>query len=1138
MLRPGYIILSLLLMTNGFSQRTYRSSSVLASGNWFKIATKEPGIYKVDVALLRTLGLNTSGISSASVRLYGNGGNILPETCSGEITDDLKENAIEMSDGGDGNFNGTDYFLFNSPGPDNWIKDSVNRRFTHQKNIYSEQSYYFITMEGTGKRIASVKNSAVPDRIITTYNDRYFHELDAVNVLTSGKEWFGEEFANAPGKITTRQFPLPVNGLILAEPAVIISDCISRSVNGSSRFSVSVNNTSVLSHNIAAVGTGNLDVYAKNSLLIGSFIPSSAISIGYTYEPGGAGAQGWLNWFEVFTRKNLNLAGANQLLFRDWNSVEAGSNGEFRLNGVGSATQVWDITDPATPSGVNVNVTGSELKFVQNCSTLHEYIAFNNTGFLKPIAIGKISNQNLHALIPANLLIVTHPALLEAARRLADYHLQHDQMNVAIVTTLQVYNEFSSGSPDPTSIRDYVKMYYDNAVNDSTRRPAYLLLFGDASYDYKNRLPGNTSLVPAYQSRQSLDPLTTYTSDDYFGFLEDHEDINSLSSVNTLDIGIGRVPAKNISEANAYVDKIISYAGRESLGSWRNHLTFIADDEDFNLHMQDAENITGAAAEANAHFIQNKLYLDAFYQEGNSSGSRYPEVNLAINNQVNKGTLIWNYNGHGSFRRLAEEVVLDQEMVKSWNNSNMLPLFITATCDFAPYDNPAIYSLGEDILLRPKTGAIALMTTTRLVFAFNNRIINRNYLLTALRQKADGSYPSLGEAVKNTKNITYRSQGDVINNRKFTLLGDPALTLAFPKYRVKTTAINGMPVQAFTDTLKALQRYTISGTVTGENGNTLSDFNGTVDATVYDKMESVTTLANDAASVRQDFKVQRNRLSQAKATVNKGEFSFSFIVPADVNYQPGYAKISYYADNGRADANGSFTDLMVGGSQGISADKQGPHIKAYLDDINFVNGSIIGINPVLFINLSDTSGINIVGTGIGHDITAMLDNDSRKISRLNDFFEAVDDIFSAGILRFQLPALEEGNHSLKIKAWDGANNSNEVILTFRVVKNESFKITRTINFPNPADAATTFRFEHDLEQQNVKVSIRIFSVSGRLVKRIDRTINTQGNRSCDIEWNGKNDYGARIKSGIYIYSIQVKKLHGIEVQKAGKLIMK
>lgn len=1138
MLRPGYLILSLLLMTNGFSQRTYRSSSVLASGNWFKIATKEPGIYKVDLVLLRTLGLNISGISSASVRLYGNGGNMLPEACSGEVTDDLQENAIEMADGGDGTFNGTDYFLFYSPGPDNWIKDSINRRFKHQKNIYSEQSYYFITVEGTGKRIASVKNSAVPDRIITTYNDRYFHELDAVNLLTSGKEWFGEEFANASGKITTRQFTLPVNGLISAEPAVIISDCISRSVNGSSRFSVSVNNTSVLSHTIAAMGTGNLDVYAKNSVLIGSFIPSSAISIGYTYESGGAGAQGWLNWFEVFTRRNLTLAGANQLLFRDWNSVKDGSTGEFRLNSAGSATHVWDITDPATPSGVSVNINGTELRFVQDCSTLHEYVAFNNTGFLTPVAVGKISNQNLHAVIPARLMIITNPALLEAARRLADHHLQHDQMNVAIVTTSQVYNEFSSGSPDPTAIRNYVKMYYDKASNDTTQRPAYLLLFGDASYDYKNRLPGNTNLVPAYQSRQSLDPLTTYTSDDYFGFLEDHEDINSLSSVNTLDIGIGRIPAKNMAEANAYVDKVISYTGRESLGSWRNHLTFIADDEDFNLHMQDAENVTGATAATNAHFIQNKLYLDAYKQESNSSGSRYPKVNLAINNQVNKGTLIWNYNGHGSFRRLAEEVVLDHEIVNSWTNSNRLPLFITATCDFAPYDNPAIHSLGEDILLRPKTGAIALMTTTRLVFAFSNRIMNRNYLLTALRQKADGSYLSLGEAVKNTKNITYRSQGDVINNRKFTLLGDPALTLAFPKYRIKTNTINGVPVQTFTDTLKALQRYIISGTVTGENGNTMTDFNGTVDATVYDKVESKTTLANDATSVRQDFKVQQNRLSQASTTVNKGEFSFSFVVPADINYQPGYAKISYYADNGREDANGSFTDLVLGDSQGISTDKQGPQIKAYLDNINFVNGSITGINPVLFINLSDTSGINIIGTAIGHDITAMLDDDPRKIFRLNDFFEAVENSYSAGTIHFRLSELAEGNHSLKIKAWDGANNSNEVILSFRVVKNKSFQITRTINFPNPVDAATTFRLEHDLEQQDIEVSIRIFSASGRLVKRIERTINTQGNRSCDIEWDGKNDHGARIKSGVYIYSIQVKKLHGIKVQKAGKLIMK
>jgi Peptidase family C25 len=1130
------VLLIVLLHEDLRAQHTYKNASVLSSGNWYKIAVKEPGVYKVDIALLNKLGVNTSNLSSASIRLYGNGGGMLPEACNGFKTDDLTEDAIQMADGGDGNFNGNDYFLFFSPGPDLWLKDSVNLRFKHQKNLYSNQAFYFLTIGGTGKRVQTANTILVPNTTVTSFSERYFHELDSVNFLSSGKDWYGEELSALPGHSTTQIFSVPILN-ITAQPATIVSNCIARSIGGSSRVSVNINGTPVLQHDIAATGNSNFDLFARTSQLSATFNPASLLSLSYNFSPGGINAQGWIDWFEIFCRRSLTLTNKDQLLFRDWNSVASGNNAEFHLqNSAGQAVQVWDVTNIFMPLKMNATLNGNEISFVNDAASLHEYIAFS-TSFLVPDVIGKIENQNLHNSSPADLIIIAHAPLLQQAQRLSLYHQQKDNLKTVVVSADQVFNEFASGIPDPSAIRDFVKMYYDKAAGDTTKRPKYLLLFGDASFDYKNHLKNNSNFVPAYENNLSLDPLSTYTSDDYFGFLEDNEDINSGLIVNLLHIGIGRIPAQTPNDAKAFVDKIINYSDPKSLGPWRNEQTFIADDEDFNLHFSDAEVITSAAAATNPLFIQDKIYLDAYNQVSTSAGSRYPDVNQAINNQIQNGTLIWNYNGHGSYRRLAEEVILEQDIVNSWNNPYRLPLFITATCDFAPFDNPAISSLGENILLREKTGAIALMTTTRLVFAFSNRIMNRNYLQYALKVKQDGTYPSLGEAVMQAKNFTYQTQADITNNRKFTLLGDPALTISFPSYRVQTKTINNAAITNLPDTLKALEKYTIGGNIKDIQGNALNSFNGTLYTTVFDKVQTVSTRGNDPDSYKENFQVQRNQLFKGKVKIVNGSFDFTFIVPKDINYQFGNGRISYYADNGLTDGNGSFTAFVVGGSQGVSGDNIGPVIKAYLNDEKFVTGTIVNETPLLLLHLSDSSGINIVGTGIGHDITAILDGDPKKIYVLNNFFESELDSYQKGIVRFQLPALEEGIHTLTIKAWDVANNSNEAIIEFRVLKKENLSLNHVFNYPNPFTARTTFWFEHNRPNEDLRVIIQVFTVSGKLVKTIHQTINTTGNRSNDIEWNVTDDYGDKLARGVYIYQLRVTSSDGKSAVKIEKLMV-
>jgi hypothetical protein len=1131
----NYLFLLLLTfsqLANG--QRNYVPNSVLSQGDWFKIAIKKAGVYKVDFRFLKAMGMNMNGIASASIRCYGNGGQMLPESVKIDVADDLLENAIEVIDGGDGVFNDGDYFLFYGSGPHTWLIDSVNRRFSHQQNGYSDLSYYFITTGGTGRRIPSVAHPASPALEVNSYDDRYYYELDSLNLLSSGKNWYGPQMNAGTGQKNFRSFQLPLNELVAGTQALLVTNCVARSIGADSRFTVTINNAEIAQLNLAGVSASSYDVFARATQTAVSFQPLPPYTLNYQFTSGAFGAQGWIDWFEVFTRRKLVMPEDKTLLFRDGGSVQPGATARFTISKAGNGTQVWDISNPLSPIKMDGVESPGVFSFNNDCSVLKEYVAFESA-FLTPDAIGKIKNQNLHRLGPSDYLIVTHPRFLAQAARLAAFHQTKNNLRTAVVNVDDIYNEFASGSPDPTAIRNFVKMFYDRAGADTTKRPRYLLLFGDASYDSKNRVAGNNNLIPPYESASSLDPLATYTSDDYFGFLDDDEDINDGNKLNLLDIGIGRIPAQTAAQARDYVDKVISYKDPGSLGRWRNELTFIADDEDFNLHLHDAETVTAAAAGVNPLFNYNKIYLDAYRQESNASGSRYPLVNREVEKKVETGSLILNYNGHGGFRRLAEEVVLDQGVLSSWNNPQRLPLFITATCDFAPYDNPSVFSLGEEMLVRRETGAIALMTTTRLVFAYSNRIINQQYMQVALSRKPDGRYRSLGEAVKETKNNTYQSFSDITNNRKFTLLGDPALTLNFPQHQVEVTEINGKTPGSIPDTLKAFSEVTVKGQVTDHQHNLMGSFNGTVEVTVFDKPEMRSTLANDPGSLKENFQLQEHMLFRGSSTVKDGRFTFNFLVPKDIKYHTGNGKISFYAENGSTDANGSFTGFIISGSLPAMADAEGPVMKGWLDNRQFLNGHTVSASPLLIVDIADSAGINL-NNGNGHDMTAVLDGDSQNPVMLNDWLTLKKDSYRQGTVSFQLPRMAEGRHELVIKSWDNANNSSELQLVFYVRK-ETAILDEITNFPNPVTNVTRFCFTHKRQGEVLDVRINIFTLQGQHINTIHRTINTHSNRSCDIEWEASDGQGRKLLKGIYLYNIGIRGVDGATHNKTKKLIV-
>ncbi|MCW3073221.1 MAG: hypothetical protein JWP69_290 [Flaviaesturariibacter sp.] len=1117
------------------AQRTYKAHSALASGNWYKITVSAEGVYKMDAAFFASLGIS-GNISSSQLRVFGTNPGMLPEANAQVRIDDLEELAVQVVDGGDGTISGSDQVLFYSPGPNPWKKDSLNKRFIHTKNLYSDRAYYFISVGGTGKRVSLQAGNPLPGITVTSFDERYFHELDSVNFLSSGKDWFGEELSNLPGHTLSRQFVVPAPNFVNGAPVALISNVAARSVNVGSQLAVSLNGQVIQQNVIPAVGGGLYDLFAKQVQQVSSAVPSQpSLNFTFTYTPGSFNSQGWINWFETFFRRQLSMVPGQQLAFRDWNSV-GNAIAAFRVGGADAATQIWNVTDPFNVMKMNTSLAGTDVVFNNSVQSLQEYTAFN-TAFLTPQAVGRIGNQDLHNTSPADYLIVTHPAFLQQAQRLAAFHQQRQGLQTVVVTTEQVFNEFSGGSPDPTAIRDFVKMYYDKYRSTWASSGKYLLLLGRASFDYKSRVNNNTNFVPAYESTFSLDPLSTYTSDDFFGFLDDGEDINTNLLINTLDIGIGRAPVKNAEEAKNFVDKVVDYHAPASFGPWRNNTNFIADDEDFNLHVQDGETLTQTVAAAAPDLTVTKIYLDAFRQEGGTAGGRYPQANAAVNNNIFNGTLIWNYSGHGGPPRLAEEVIIDQQIVNNWNNKNKLPLFITATCDFAPYDLPNVSSLGENLLVRPTTGAIALMTTTRVVFAFSNRILNNNYLQIALQPDAAGKFKSLGEAAQAAKNFTYLNGGDIINNRKFALLGDPAMTLGYPTQKVVPLLVNGKPVATMADTLSATELVTITGEVTNVAGTRLSDFKGTVYLSLFDKPQTITTLANDAGSLPLSFQSQTAALFKGKVSAVNGLFSFQFRLPKDINFQYGAGKLSFYAADSSRDGNGFSTNLIIGGiAPGGITDKEGPGIKPYLNDERFANGGLVNQSPVLILKLADSSGINTGNAGIDHDIVVTIDGDNRNFFVLNDFYETELNSYQKGTVRFQLPQFSPGRHTLKIKAWDVVNNSNEVELEFTVANNEELVLDHVLNYPNPFSTKTAFWFEHNKPGMDLQLKVEIFTITGKIIKTITRTINTEGNRSSDTDWDGTDNFGDKVGRGVYLYRLSVQSADGKKATKLQRLV--
>jgi hypothetical protein len=726
-------------------------------------------------------------------------------------------------------------------------------------------------------------------------------------------------------------------------------------------------------------------------------------------------------------------------------------------------------------------------------------------------------------------------------------------LEIKIVTPRQVYNEFSSGNPDVTAIKMMMKMLYDRADGNPDLRPKYLQIIGDGTF--MNKLSSdNSSYVITYQSGNSISPTSSYVSDDYYAFLDDS---TSEALGDAMDIGVGRIPCEDLEQAKGYVNKVKRYlSGNTSsdggayclgdqegspYGSWRNIICLVSDDMDGNggptesIHMSNSDEHANTIYSEHNDFDVVKLYMDAYQQVSTPGGERYPDGAEAINQRVQNGALIVNYIGHGGERGFAHERILNIPTIQSWTNINRLPVFMTATCELARFDDPEFRSAGELIVMNPNGGAIAMLTTTRIVFSGSNQQLNRAFFDIALEHE---SLPdlTLGFIAMTTKNDPQVSPSS--NKRNFSLLGDVALQMSYPEKQVFTTHVNGVDITQEVDTLRSLQQVTIEGYVGDGVGEVLTGFNGFVYPTVYDKKSEVTTLNNDGANNSFQFEVFKNIIYKGKASVVNGMFSYSFIIPRDIAYNFGTGRISYYAVSGDLDANGFSEDFVIGGAlEGAELNTVGPEIHLYLNDSSFVFGGLTDEDPFIFAKLYDENGINTVGNGIGHDIKATLDGNTGDPIILNDFYESDLDTYQSGEVRYQINQLSEGTHNLTLKVWDVHNNSAESYTEFVVAESTELALDHVLNYPNPFTTRTEFFFEHNQACEFLDVEIQVFTVSGKLVKTMKNIVQTDGFRSDGVVWDGKDDFGDNIGKGVYVYRVRVTTPEGASAEQFERLVI-
>ncbi len=1113
--------------------QAYADNSVLRSGNWVKVRVEESGIHKLTYSTLKDWGIS----NPQNVGIYGNGGKMLPSSNDEYRDDDLVENGV---------WHHNDAVYFYAQGPVVWEYDNVQGLFIHQKHKFSNYSYYFITEKSeSSKNVETSTLQSDTFNIETDYYNTYdYHEEDNINLLKSGNVWFGEKFDYYSSP--SYDFEFNFENVKPSSVGKAYAKLAGRS-GQRTWFDMYINNVLVDSTIIYNVNLSeHTSYFAREGVINTSFNnPTSNLNLSLNYDLSASQSSsiGYLDYICVNVDCKL-IFSEKDLSFRNQDIVGINNYAKYNIETTKNII-VWDVTSPMIPQEVSTSKSNDEISFIYQANELKEFVAFNpDDNFPSPEFKENIENQDLHATPFVDYIIVSHPDFIEQAERLGNIHNEYNGTSFVVATTEQIYNEFSSGIPDVTAIRCFVKMLYDKAGNNDEYKPKNLLLFGDGSYDNRPNIEDNTNKIPTYQSDNSIHQTNSFVSDDYMGVLDAGEGVNIKS--NKVDIGIGRFPVNTIEEAKNAVDKTYAYLHNQSLEDWKNQLTFLADDGDSNVHMNDANKLTIKVDNTHPEYDITKMYFDNYEKLTVATGEYLPQLEEEIANKIQSGTLIFNYTGHGSTEVLAVERVITREKIEAWNNLDKLPVFVTATCEFSRFDDKEETTSGEMIFLNSHGGGIALFTTTRIVYSSLNYSLNNSFYDYIFEKNEDGTPYTLGQVMQHTKNNISAS----VNKLNFTLLGDPALSLIYPKANVQTTHINDSALFKIendeitwfaADTLKAMSRVNIKGNITDSQENISDNFNGEIYISVYDKQNNVTTRGNNGATPF-SYYTYNNIIFKGSTDVTNGQFETEFIVPKDIRYNFDNGKISYYtySSEDRTEAFGAFSDIIVGGiNEDAINDGEGPEISLWLNNRSFNNGGAVGSSPLLIADITDASGINTTGAGIGHDITCIVDEDSSNPIILNNYFESASNSYQKGSVYYQLSNLSKGSHTLTVKAWDTFNNSSKTSLTFNIKDKNNITVLNTKLYPNPVQLGQeiSFSFEHDEPNSRLDTQLYIYDKDGQLVAQQHESIISLNETTppITIETSGSN--GSNFGTGLYFFKLVISSQSGKTGEVSGKFIV-
>ncbi len=1130
------------------SQTRAITNSVLSQGTWYKFYIDKTGVFRLSKSFLNSLGINTNSIDPRTIRVFGQGGDMLPLENAVFYPFDLTETTTKFVGAEDGVFNNGDFLLFYGIG-----SMGFNEESNTNINVFVDKACYFINVNsGDNAKQIQTYNEPIdpPDVIFDTFHDYQFHELDEYNLVKVGRRWFGDRFDFDNEKFFDFEFP----NMVTSEP---ISLKVYTAAVGETQTSMQlkVNGSQIDDFLYSAISD---PILASQDFFNGNILVNSGnISVNLNYNNNGnPSSVGYLDYISIEATRNLSYSGT-QFIFKNNNAKLSTGIGQYNVTNATNITEVWDVTDKYNVTTLINENSDSTLSFKAQLGEERTYLAVDPSDYYQPLDESKvqISNQNIKGTVFLNeqgqfqdvdYIIIVRQDMLSQAQRLAQINRNQYGLNVKVYTLQEIYNEFSSGNQDAAGIRNLVKYVYDNA-SVPEKRLKYLCLFGDASFDYKDRVADNTNVVPSWHTLNSFSLTSSLISDDFYGMMDDSE--GSMHTSDKLDIAVGRILADTPQRAKELVDKVDSYYISEAYGSWRNNIMVISDDVDASWEkvIQETTNNIGDIITLNKPFFNvTKVHSDSFTQESTAGGERYPEVNKAIFDNIEVGALVINYFGHGGEDGLAGERIFDKINSQELSNTCKLNCFVTVTCEYSKFDNPLRPSAGEFLYWNKNGGAVGLITTTRQIFvsvgvAFNE--ILGNYLFSF----GSNNYVTIAEALRLTKNDPLMSG---IGQRRLTFfIGDPAMKLAIPKAGIRLTKVNDVPISGSIDVLEALSYAKLEGEVVDEFGNIINNYNGILTATIYDKEIDRQTIANDGViengqPIILDYKTLGETIFRGQASITNGVFEFDFVVPRDIGIPIGNGKVSFYAksDSPLQDQSGYNFDIKIGGiNENAAEDNIGPVITLFMNDENFVSGGITNESPTLLAKLQDDNGIN-TSSGIGHDILAILDGDETNPFKLNDYYQTDVDDYQNGTVTYPFRDLEPGLHTLTLKAWDVYNNSSTSEVQFIVFdENESLVIDNVLNYPNPFVNYTEFWFNHN-SSEVLDVSVQVFTVSGKLVKTINGQT-TGGSKvtsslSKDIVWDGKDDFGDKIGKGVYIYKLTVRsKQLNKKVEKIQKLVI-